>query len=117
MVRQIDMNLYIKHLRERYWNAGKREKSMILDEFCNTSGYHRKHAIRMFSRKQLTSPRPSKKKRGRKPIYDADSLREPLRQIWLATDQMCSKRLRAAMPLWLPFYEAEYGVLDATLKS
>jgi hypothetical protein len=31
-----------------------------------------------------------------------------LKRIWFATDQMCSKKLKAAIPLWLPFYEAEY---------
>ena len=29
----------------------------------------------------------------------------PLVDIWLATDQMCNRRLKAAMPNWLPFYD------------
>jgi len=40
-----------------------------------------------------------------------------LRKIWLATDQMCSKRLVAAMPLWLPHYEVSFGVLEESVKS
>jgi hypothetical protein len=34
----------------------------------------------------------------------------PLKFIWLATDQMCGPRLKAAMPLWLPFYEAKHAL-------
>jgi hypothetical protein len=30
---------------------------------------------------------------------------------------MCSKKLQAAIPLWLPFYEQEYGCLDADIKA
>jgi hypothetical protein len=29
---------------------------------------------------------------------------------------MCSKRLKAALPLWLPFYEEKYGTLPATIR-
>lgn len=117
MVRQICMDLYVKNLRVRYWNAGKREKSLILDEFCSTSGYHRKHAIRMLSRKQLIAAKTIKQKRGRKRIYDPKDLLEPLRHIWLATDQMCSDRLKAALPIWLPYYEATYGALGPGVKE
>jgi hypothetical protein len=31
----------------------------------------------------------------------------------LATDQICSKKLVAAIPLWLPFYERTHGTLSA----
>jgi hypothetical protein len=33
----------------------------------------------------------------------------PLKAIWLACEQICSKRLKAALALWLPFYEQEHG--------
>ena len=29
----------------------------------------------------------------------------------MACEQMCSKRLKVALALWLPFYEQEYGAL------
>ena len=35
-----------------------------------------------------------------------------LKRIWLVSDQMCSKRLVAAIPLWLPFYEKAYEKLS-----
>ncbi len=39
----------------------------------------------------------------------------PLRAIWLATDQMASKRLKVAIPLWLPHYDLytnEFSLLN-----
>lgn len=35
-------------IQQRYRNATKSEKSAILNEFVQVSGYHRKHAIRLF---------------------------------------------------------------------
>ena len=49
------------------------------------------------------------RKPGRASRYACPEVMAPLRAIWLATDQMASKRLKAAMPLWLPHYEA--GIL------
>ncbi len=34
----------------RYKNATRHEKTAILDEFCATCKYHRKHAIRILKR-------------------------------------------------------------------
>ena len=40
-----------------------------------------------------------------------------LKRIWFATDQMCSKKLKAAILLWLPHYEQEYGVLSVFART
>ena len=40
-----------------------------------------------------------------------------LKRIWFACDQMCSKKLKAAIPLWLPFYDALYEPLSAEIKG
>ncbi len=50
--------------------------------------------------------RPGVKRR-----YESEDLLEPLKQIWLGTDQMCSKRLKTAIALWLPSYESSYELL------
>jgi hypothetical protein len=36
---------------------------------------------------------------------------KPLKRVWLAANLPCSKRLRAVLPLWLPFYAKEFGSL------
>ena len=94
----------------RYKKASRKEKTLILDEFCVTCGYHRKHAIRLLMTfKRFTKPKP--KKRGKPSIYDKPSITEPLKRIWLAANLPCSKRLKVIISLWMPGYAKEYGAL------
>ncbi|HAT1808460.1 TPA: hypothetical protein NGG79_001200 [Legionella pneumophila] len=41
------MDLYIKTQRWRYHRGNREMKKRILDEFCETYGYHRKAAARL----------------------------------------------------------------------
>lgn len=104
---------YLQAIRTRYRTAPKDTKSTILDEFCTICGYNRKYAIRRLNKK----PTQRQRKPGPQPQYRDTSVLQPLKRIWFATDQMCSKKLPAAIPLWLPFYEQEYGALDAGIKT
>lgn len=101
---------YLEAIYQRYRKASRRQKALILDEFCTTCGYHRKHAIRLL-RKFTRFRYPVKQKRGRKPFYNNTSLLKPLKKIWLSANLPCSKRLKAILPLWLPSYIQEYGDL------
>jgi hypothetical protein len=103
---------YLLAIWERYQRVGRRFKSKILDEFCAVCGYTRKYAIGLLSRK----PRRRQRKPGPRWRYDGQVL-EPLKVIWLAAEQMCSKRLKAALPLWLPFYEQEHGPLVEPVRQ
>jgi hypothetical protein len=92
----------------RYKKATRKVKSRILDEFCATCGYHRKHAIRVLKKfKRFTKPKP--KKRGRRAVYRAEDIIRPLKRIWLAANLPCSKRLKAIISLWLPGYADTFG--------
>ena len=94
---------YIEAIFLRYKKATCKEKTIILDEFCATGGYHRKHAIRLLRRlKRFIKPKT--KKRGRSPLYHREVILKPLKQIWLTANLPCSKRLKAILPLWLPGY-------------
>jgi hypothetical protein len=104
---------YLQAIRTRYRTAPKDTKTTILDEFCTICGYNRKYAIRRLNKK----PKKRQRKPGPQPKYRDTSVLQPLKRIWFATDQMCSKKLQAAIPLWLPFYEQEYGSLDADIKT
>lgn len=109
---QLDMSVYLKHLQARYSRANRKAKAQILNEFCATSGMHRKHVIRLLKHKVVGW---REKPAGRKKHYDPSEVLEPLKAIWLATDQMCSKRLKHALPLWLPHYEARFP-LEAHIR-
>src|ERR1035441_1997696 len=89
---------YLGQIRSRYHRAGRVHKSKILDEYCLVCGYDRKYAIKRLAN---DPPRP-RRKPGRQPRYDKELLLPVLQRVWLASDQMCSKRLRAALPKWLP---------------
>lgn len=107
---------YLEEIRLRYRKGNKKLKTKILDEFCAVCGYHRKYALKLlwspFRRKE-----PKPKPRGRKSVYAVTNVLTPLKNIWLATDQMCSKKLKAALPFWLPFYEESYGDLAKDVKD
>ena len=87
----------------RYKNASRKKKTVILDEFCATCQCHRKHAIRVL-RGFKRFVKPKAKRRGRKSLYQKESILKPLKKIWREANLPCSKRLKAILPLWIPGY-------------
>ncbi|MCL4864203.1 MAG: hypothetical protein KJZ93_32645, partial [Caldilineaceae bacterium] len=79
--------------RGRYGAAGRKEKQRILDEFCETTGMHRKAAIRLLNRERG----PAAGRRGRPRRYGPE-VGEALVRVWEVGDRMCSKLLVAVMP-------------------
>jgi len=107
---------YLEEIRLRYRRACKLLKAKILDEFCVVCNYHRKHAIRLLGA-PFRRIKPKARKRGSISTYGNPIIIGSLVKIWLATNQMCSKKLKVALPLWLPFYEVEYGQLSEEAKA
>jgi hypothetical protein len=105
---------YLKAIRSRYRRTNKKAKAAILDEFCAVCGYHRKYAIRLLNQRGKAR-RPGRP--GRKPRYAAPELLTALKRLWFASDQMCSKKLKAAIPLWLPHYATVYPALSAETEA
>jgi hypothetical protein len=101
---------YTEAIHKRYKHASRSEKKLILDEFCATSGYHRKYAI-MLLKGYKRFRKPTRKKRGPKPVYRKDEIIKPLKKIWLAVNLPCSKRLKVILPVWLPGYAQQFGML------
>ena len=105
-MRNLSRQEQLGRLRERYANRGKEGKSRLLDEMCEEQGYSRKHAIKLL-RDGL--PKPRGRRRGRESAYEP--IRDVVQRIWLAAEQLCGKRLVAALPLWLPYYRQHFGRL------
>ncbi len=103
---------YLEKVRARYHKACRDEKTWILDEFCKVCGLHRKYAIRLLNRQ---ADRPHKRP-GRAVVYGPEILK-PLTRIWLASDQLCSKRLKAALPAWLSHYDRHWEPLEASIRQ
>ena len=98
---------YLSTIRERYINSKKEEKNKILNEFCNVCGYNRKYAIRVLNKSSPAGNKNNKKRCGPKSKYDSPEIINFLKTIWIATNLICSKRLKAVIPLWLPWYLKE----------
>lgn len=111
---KLSMDLYLDNMLKRYKSANRRQKGELLDELCAASGYHKKHAIRLLNKRKKRRPR-QKETRGRPEQYPNNLYLEPLKNIWLSTDQLCGKRLKMALPLWLPHYSEEYGDLESAV--
>jgi transposase InsO family protein len=84
---------YAATLRPRYRAGDKRERGLLLDEFCRNTGYHRKAAVRLLHREGS----PERGRRGRTPRYGQEVV-TALVQIWEASDQQCGKRLAPFLP-------------------
>lgn len=95
--------------KNRYLKASKKKKSVILSEFCETWGYNKKYAIRLLNKKEKLK---FKKKSGPKSIYQSKEFITALKNIWISTDYICSKRLKSAIPIWLPHYESAFESLS-----
>jgi hypothetical protein len=97
-MRQTDEK-YLAQLQARYRQASKKERSLILDEYVKTTGYHRKYAIGVLGgqRQRATGPihRPRRARYG-------DEEARLLLQLWELFDGIYSKRLRAALDVELP---------------
>src|SRR5512141_847984 len=98
----------------RYQRAGRLHKTRILDEFCATCGYHRKAALRLLNRARPSAPA---KRSGPPILYEPVQVLPVLKAVWLTSDQLCSKLLKAALPEWLEHHERRCAPLPEALKK
>lgn len=85
---------YAEAVRGRYFRAGKKAKTEILNEFVATTGMHRKAVIRLVNGRGRSS---GKKKRGHPRLYGHEAM-AALKVAWEASDCLCSKRLQPFLP-------------------
>ena len=90
---RLTVHEYAAALRHRYRAARKGGKGKMLDEFCQTTGMHRKAAIRLLAKPS----RPRLVGRGRPRRYGSE-VAQALVQLWEVGDRMCGKLLAAVVP-------------------
>lgn len=103
---------YLIKIFERYHHSLKEEKKIILDEFCKVCGYHRKYAIKLLKEHPLKKINKPRKRAGRKKKYHSDGVINFLKILWKKTNLICSDRLKAAIPIWLPIYKSTISALS-----
>ena len=101
---------YFRAIYARYGQADRRLKGVILSEFCANTGYHRKYALRL-----LNGPPPSRfrpepvRRRSRSPRYGSVGM-SVLQAVWEAAGYPWSVRLKALLPLWMPWVRKRFRV-------
>jgi hypothetical protein len=105
---------YLARIHGRYQRAGRLHKQHLLDEFCAICGYHRKAALRLLNRPLRNTPA---KRSGPKVRYDPAEVLPVLKTVWLASDQLCSKLLKAALPVWLEHHQRHTERLTEAFKE
>ena len=92
---------YINQVRLRYQNSTKKEKTLILNEFCQVCEYTRKYGIRVLTGRV----QPRLKKPGPKSKYGDPTFVFHLVELWQLMGEINSKKMKAAIPEWIPFYK------------
>lgn len=97
---------YVQAIYHRYRHASRAEKQRILDEFCKIAGYHRKYAVRLLNGPAPGAVRPARRRVAR---YGPAAI-HALAAIWEAAGYPWSVRLKALLPLWLPWARRRLGL-------
>lgn len=103
----------LARIHGRYESAVRPHKTRIVEEFCATCGYHRKATLRLFNRPLRTAP---PKRSGPKLLYEPAAVLPVLKTLWPASDQLCSKLLKAEWPEWLEHQERRTTALPAAFS-
>lgn len=105
----------LSSVHPRYVQAGWKERVRILDEFVEATGYHRNYAIQLFN-----APVPkSKTVAGRtRPRQYTEEVTQALEKVWMAANQICSKRLVPFLADFIPALERSgYLVVSQEVRS
>jgi len=87
--------------RKRYKKGDRRDRSKLLDEFCEMTEYHRKYAIALLGR-PVDAVVPPGPRRRRGASYGPAVCRA-LEYCWEHAGYPWSARLKAMLPQWLPW--------------
>jgi len=106
---------YFRAVYARYRRSDRQSKAKMLDEFCANTHYNRKYALRL-----LNGPppggRPSRPVRTHRPSYPAAVI-SMVKAIWKAAGYPWSVRLKALIPLWLPWVRKPYRLSAAVERQ
>jgi hypothetical protein len=106
---------YLQSIHERYRRAGRAEKTAMLEEFCKVCGYNRKYAIWLLKR-PLSQPKAARRRTKRSVTYSKAAI-TTLAKIWQASGYLCSQRLKAALPQWLPWAKKRLDISQELEKQ
>ncbi len=85
-------------IASRYHQARKREKSVILKEYCLNTGYERKYAIKKLKLAYRYPKQLEKLARKRKKLSKYMIIKSTLKDLWEVSDNASAVRLHAILP-------------------
>ena len=104
---------WLPKVRVRYARRSREGKSRMLDELCEDHGYERKDAIKL-----LKGSLPEASGRSHPgPVPQYEMIEPIVRQMWLAAEQPCGKRLVPVLQQWLPYYERRFGGVSSRQRK
>ena len=106
MRRELRMK-YLERIWRDYQKAGKKEKGQMLEEFCRVCGYHREYALRLVNAPLGDGRGKSPPKRRYKYWSGVISI---LEHLWKVAGYPWSERLKALIPVWMPWIREQYGL-------
>ena len=101
---------YFRLMHPRYRQASRSARTPLLTEFCRVTGYHRKYALRLLNGPPPSRTRPPRRRRA--PTYGPRVI-QVLAAIWTAAGYPWSVRLKALLPLWLPWARQRFRLTPA----
>lgn len=101
---------YVRHMQERYRTAATLAmKSRFLTEVSENLSCRRKHAVRLMNGKVVDLGKPWRRREKRYP----ERLVRVLESVWEAAQRPWSVRLKATLPLWMPWIRQEWTLSRA----
>jgi len=105
---------YVREMQIRYQKTQKRkEKTRLLTQISETLICNRKHSIRLMKGKVVSVERPW---RHRDKVYP-ERLVRVLESVWEAGQHPWSVRLKALLPLWLPWIKKRWVLSAEDVKQ
>jgi len=92
----------LERVKERYKAATRQQKHQILQEFVESTGYHRKYALALLSKERVESV-PTKRRSSH--VKYTEEVQEALIYVWKAANEICPKRLIPFMPVFIDSLE------------
>ncbi len=107
------LGVVVESFRDQYRRAGKPQKTRILGEIQRITDVDRKHLIKLLGGKR---PLYNEVKRGRPRVY-SNEIKDHISKLHKLMEQISPKRMKEAIPLWLPSYERHYGRLSKETRA
>ena len=115
IVSQKSKNETLEQVKYHYdRTSSKPEISRLISALCTACGWGRKYAIKRLRR--AGGVRPAKGPHGGPRIKYDEEVAALLKNLWMASDQLCGRRLVPVLFYWLSSWEKRHGALSAEVR-